>query len=135
MTAKTNVAFTARSKPKRMAESSTNFMSASLHAGLIDELREAVELLARELGLRDVEERRDGFFRRAVEEGLDHARERRPAGPVAGQGRQVDVAGALGDVADVALVLEDPEQGPDRRVARGSGRAARTSPAVAWPSR
>src|SRR6185436_14856343 len=119
--AKTKVAFTARSNPKRMAESSRNFMSASLHAGLIDELREPVELVARELRLREIEERGHGFFRRAVEERLEDVRQGRPSGPVPRERGEVDVAGALGDVADMALVLEDPEQGPDRRVAGGVG--------------
>ena len=42
----------------------------------------------------------------------------RPLGVVAGDGRQVDVARAVLFVTDMAFFLENPQQSPDRGVAR-----------------
>ena len=94
-------------------------------------LRQTIELRVRQLAL--VDQRRCGLGRRAIEERLDDVSKRRSASPVPRHGRQEHVAGPILLVAEVALLLEDPQERAHRRVAWRIGSAAVTSAAVAWP--
>ena len=84
----------------------------------LDEVGEAVEVGARERVGAVVEERGDGTRRGVVEERRDEVPEGRPRGRLARDGCAVDVPRAVDGVDGVALVLENPEVRPDRRVAR-----------------
>src|SRR5688500_13539306 len=88
-------------------------------SGLGEEACETIELIGREA--RVLDERVDDLFGAAIEEGAHEMAKRRPLRLLARNGWQVDVALAVDLVAEVALLLEEPERGSHRRIARRIG--------------
>src|SRR4051812_36686958 len=101
--------------PARLDESSvpTNSMSfgisASLRACAIDDVGEAVELLATQLPFVHVEERRDGLLRRPGEESRDDVLEGGAARALHRNRRGVHVPRPVLLVLELPLLLEDPQ--------------------------
>src|SRR5262249_8068298 len=83
-------------------------MSAALLPGIVDELGEPVELVAREFSARGVDQGGDGLLDGAAEERAHDVRERALLGAHPRDRRQVDVALPLLDVADMPALLQEP---------------------------
>jgi hypothetical protein len=105
----------------RPGEQSFDYDHVDPTTGLFDQLGQAVEIGVGQLGAREVEKRRHGLLGGPVEKGVENPGQRRTPGALARQPRLVHVAVAVGGVADVALVFQDAQHGPDCRVAGGVG--------------
>src|SRR6185295_9479832 len=101
----------------RAARSSTG-PSSSLLARTVDQLRHAIEFLTGDLEARALQQGHHRARGRSVEEGGQQVLDRPPAGALARQLRPVDVTLAIEGMTQESLLLEDPQRGPHRRVAR-----------------
>ena len=93
------------------------FHLTALLPGLVDQTGKTIQLGVGDLGAGDVEERRDGFLGRSVEERFQHVLQGRAAGPDPRNDRDVDVAFPFERVAQMSFVLEYAEHRPDGGVA------------------
>src|SRR5438105_2027799 len=82
------------------------WISSSARPGLLDDLRNPLQLVLRQARALTADERRDDLFRGAIEKRVDQMAQRRLARGATWQGRRVDVAKACFLVPHVPLLLE-----------------------------